>query len=72
MPKQDVSREELMHLLDRSGQLVAEAGQLDSNRWFKHFAFGILDRDKSLKLLRIHNGHHLRIIADIVAANKKA
>ena len=72
LPKQDVSREELMHLLDRSGQLVAEAGQLDSNRWFKHFAFGILDRDKSLKLLRIHNGHHLRIIADIVAANKKA
>lgn len=71
LPKQDISKEELLPLLDRSEKFIAEASQLDSERWFKHFAFGILNRDKSLKLLRIHNGHHLRIIADIVAAKQK-
>ena len=69
LPKQDVSTEELLSLLDRSEQALAEASRLDSNRWFKHFAFGILNREKSLKLVRIHNRHHLRIIADIMSAN---
>jgi hypothetical protein len=68
LPKEDVSTDELVSLLDRSEQLLKQANELDRDRWFKHFAFGILDRDKSLKLMRIHNGHHLRIIADIVAA----
>ena len=71
LPRQDISKEELRSLLDRSRQLSKEAGELDRDRWFKHFAFGIHDRDKSLKLLRIHNRHHLRIIADIVAAKGK-
>ena len=68
LPNQDVSADELRALLDKSERMLQEAGELDPGRWFKHFAFGILDRDKSLKLLRIHNGHHLRIIGDIVAA----
>ena len=71
MPKQDISTDELVPLLDRSEQLLEQVSQLDRSRWFKHFAFGILDRDKSLKLLRIHNRHHLRIVADIVAAKQK-
>ena len=65
MPKQDISADELVSLLDRSDQALAEASRLDSNRWVKHFAFGILNREKSLKLVRIHNRHHLRIIADL-------
>jgi hypothetical protein len=71
LPKQDISTDELVPLLDRSEQLLEQVSQLDRSRWFKHFAFGILDRDKSLKLLRIHNRHHLRIVADIVAAKQK-
>jgi hypothetical protein len=72
LPKQDVTKDELLSLLDRSEQGIMQAAQLESKRWFKHFAFGILDRDKSLRLLRIHNRHHLRIIADIVAAKGKS
>ena len=68
LPKENVSADELVSVLDRSEQLLKQASQLDRDRWFKHFAFGILDRDKSLKLMRIHNRHHLRIVADIVAA----
>jgi len=72
LPKQDVTRDELLALLDRSEQGIEQAAQLEGKRWYKHFAFGILDRDKSLKLLRIHNRHHLRIIGDIVAARGKS
>jgi len=68
VPRQDVSQDELFRLLDRSEQILVEASQLDSGTWYRHFAFDVLDRDKSLKLIRIHNRHHLRIIADITAA----
>jgi hypothetical protein len=34
----------------------------------RHFAFGVLRRDKALRFMEIHNRHHLRIISDIAAA----
>ncbi len=71
LPNQNISKQELLSMLERSGRLLTEASQLDADKWFKHFAFGILDRDKSLKLLHIHNRHHLKIIAEIVAAKSK-
>ena len=64
----DISKEELESLLDRAERMVIEATELDSSSWFKHFAFGVLDRDKTLRFIRIHNGHHLRIIEDITSA----
>ncbi len=68
LPRQDVSPAELWTLLDRSKRILTEAHDLDPKTWFRHFAFGVLDRDKTLRFIRIHNRHHLRIISDIVAA----
>jgi len=65
LPKQDVTEVELSSLLDQCQRSVAETMKLASGSWFRHFAFGVLNRDKALKLVRIHNRHHLRIIADI-------
>jgi len=67
VPKTDVSSEELLTLLDECDRAVGEAERLDSESWFDHFAFGILTRDRALKLIGIHNRHHLRIIADILS-----
>ncbi len=64
----DTSMGELESLVDRSERAVVEAHHLDPQSWFKHFAFGVLDRDKTLRFIRIHNGHHLRIIEDITSA----
>jgi hypothetical protein len=63
----DISAEELESLLDRAERMVLEAQDLDPKCWFKHFAFGVLDRDKTLRFIRIHNRHHLRIIRDITS-----
>ena len=68
MPRQNVSPAELRTLLDQSGRILTEVHDLDPNAWFRHFAFGVLDRDKTLRFILIHNRHHLRIISDIVAA----
>ena len=68
VPRQDVSPAELWTLLDQSERILAEVNHLDPKTWFRHVAFGVLDRDKTLRFIRIHNRHHLRIISDIVAA----
>ncbi len=68
LPRRDVSPAELWTLLDRSERILTEGHELDPKTWFRHFAFGVLDRDKTLRLIHIHNRHHLRIISDIVAA----
>ncbi len=67
LPRQDVSPAELLTLLDRAERILTEANDLDPKAWFRHFAFGVLDRDKALRFIHIHNRHHLRIISDIVA-----
>lgn len=71
VPRADISPAELISLLDEAGRQVAAAGSLEPGRWFRHFMFGVLQRDDALKFLRIHNRHHLRIISDIVAAHKQ-
>ena len=68
VPRQDVSPAELLALLEESQRILAEVHHLDPETWFRHFAFGVLNRDKTIRFIRIHNRHHLRIISDIVAA----
>ena len=68
LPRQDVSPTELSTLLDQSQRILTEVPDLDPKTWFRHFVFGVLDRDKTMRLILIHNRHHLRIISDIVAA----
>ena len=68
VPTQDVSPAELLALLEESERKLNDVQQLDAGTWFKHFVFGVLDRDKTIRFIRIHNGHHLRIISDIMAA----
>ncbi len=68
LPRQHISPAELSTLLDEAERILTEAHDLDPKTWFRHFVFGVLDRDKTMRLILIHNRHHLRIISDIVAA----
>ncbi len=68
LPRQDVSPAELWTLLDQSERILTEVHDLDPKTWCRHVVFGVLDRDKTLRFILIHNRHHLRIISDIVAA----
>ena len=68
LPRQDVSAAELEMLLDQSERILTEVHDLDPKSWFRHFLFGVLDRDKTGRFMLIHNRHHLRIISDIMKA----
>ena len=68
LPRQDVSSVELGTLLDQSERILTEVHDLDPKAWFRHFVFGVLDRDKTVRLILIHNRHHSRIISDILKA----
>jgi hypothetical protein len=72
-PEQAVPRDEMWTneleglLLDAERRLEA-ARQASRDQWFRHFAFGVLDRDRTLKFIGIHNRHHARIVQDILRA----
>ncbi len=68
LPRQDVSAAELGTLLDQSERILTEVHDLDPKAWFRHFVFGVLDRDKTVRFMLIHNRHHSRIISDILKA----
>ena len=68
-PQPDIGVEELLPLLDESDRQLELARQLPPDAWFRHFAFGTMKRDRTLRFLRIHNRHHARIVEDIVATS---
>ncbi len=68
VPKQDISPAELLALLEETERKLNDVRQLDAGAWYTHFVFGVFDRDNTIKFIRIHNRHHLRIISDIIAA----
>jgi len=69
-PSPDVPADELLACLDQVEARLRSVQELPRAAWFRHFAFGVLDRDRALRFIRIHNDHHLRIVADIVKAGR--
>lgn len=68
IPRQGIGSDELGSMLDECERWLEEAGQASPDQWYRHFAFGVLDRDRTLRFLRIHNRHHARIIQDVLRA----
>ena len=66
VPREPVSAQGLTALLDEAQKKVVDTRALDADRWVTHPIFGPLRRDDALKFVRIHNRHHLRIVADIL------
>ena len=68
IPGEGVTPDELETILGESERWLEKVGQVSADHWFRHFAFGVLDRERTLKFIRIHNRHHLRIVQDILRA----
>lgn len=68
IPREGIWTNELEELLQGAGRRIEEARQVSRDHWFRHFAFGVLDRDRTLKFIGIHNRHHTRIVQDILRA----
>lgn len=68
IPRDEIWTNELEGLLLDAERRLAAARQASRDQWFRHFAFGVLDRDRTLKFIGIHNRHHARIVQDILRA----
>ena len=68
IPRDEIWTNEMEGLLLDSERRIEEARQVSRDHWYRHFAFGVLDRDQTLKFLGIHNRHHARIVQDILRA----
>lgn len=38
----------------------------DKNTHFKHFIFGVLNKNRTIRFLQLHTTHHLKIIKDVL------
>lgn len=65
--KEQYSIEYLTDKLLKTKQLCNVIPSLDKNSYFKHPLFGHLNRDTTLRFLKIHSKHHFKIIEDILA-----
>ena len=68
IPRDGLWTNELEELLKESERQLEAARQVSRDHWYRHFVFGVLDRDRTLKYLGIHNRHHARIVQDILRA----
>lgn len=68
LPSENSTLEHLEALLDRSVQRIEQVEALTDSAWFDHPILGPMSRKTTLKFLRIHNHHHLKLIRDILKA----
>lgn len=65
VPQEKVTRDQLEELLAHARKAYDNILLLDKNQFFKHPYFGNLNKKSSIRFLKIHTIHHLKIIRDI-------
>ena len=67
LPDEDhLSKTEIEQRADRAYHLVNSIAKLPDWSHFRHPLFGSLNRKETVKFLKIHTHHHLKIMRDIV------
>lgn len=67
IPTREPDGDELHATLERAEADLNAARELSPQAWFRHFVFGVMTRDESLRFLAVHNTHHIKIMRDVVA-----
>ncbi len=67
MPNEHTTEPRLRELHGVASLSLRKAVETEPDSWWQHFVFGVMKRDAALRFIEIHNKHHLKIIADILA-----
>ena len=65
-PPEIILIEDLELQLRAAYQNVENIKLADENAHFKHFIFGVLNKNRTIRFLQLHTNHHLKIIRDIL------
>ncbi|WP_424493607.1 DUF1569 domain-containing protein [Salinimicrobium sp. GXAS 041] len=71
LPPQEISKEHLEMQLKEALGKIGYFTEVDENAHFEHPYFNKLNRKETKRFLAIHTRHHLKIIRDILDAEKK-
>lgn len=64
-PTDDITKEELLKQFEEAKQQINSIKHLPAKSNFIHPLFGMLNLKQTLKFLKIHTNHHLKICRDI-------
>ena len=65
-PKEEITKDTLLESVEKANISVAELNKVQKNQYFLHPYFGHLNVKPTIKFLKIHTKHHLKIINDIL------
>ena len=65
-PPKVILEEDLNTQLQVAYNNIENIKSADKNAHFKHFIFGVLNKNRTIKFLKLHTTHHLKIIRDIL------
>ena len=66
LPPEIILKEDLEKQLVEAITNIESIQKLENNKYFTHPIFKQLNRNKTLKFLKLHTKHHLKIIKDIL------
>lgn len=65
-PKEEITKDTLLESVEKANISIAELNNVQKNQYFLHPYFGHLNVKPTIKFLKIHTKHHLKIINDIL------
>lgn len=66
LPPEIIKTEDLKSQLQTARTHTENLKTLPKKAYFKHFIFGMLSKQQTLRFLEVHTKHHLKIVTDIL------
>jgi len=62
----EISKELIANQIQIAFENIEQLKMTQENAYFKHFVFGVLNKKRTIRFLKLHTNHHLKIIRDIL------
>ena len=67
LPPEIIVKEDIENQLEKAKENMAMLSILEDNQFFTHPLFKQLNKKQTLKFLKLHTNHHLKIVKDILS-----
>jgi hypothetical protein len=67
LPPEIIVKEDIENQLEKAMENMAMVSVLEDNQFFTHPLFKQLNKKQTLKFLKLHTKHHLKIVEDILS-----